>query len=254
MTFKLEYHTRVNRSGQRSIPAMLAVFGTLVLLCFFAASGMAQISGSASGSSHGVSSAPPTGSISPHTGPVAPPTSAINSGAGHFSNFPHSSGFPHKPGGHPHSRNSSDGAVYYPYLYGVAVPYADADDASADDDDAEYQGGPTVFDRRGSGAASYIQPSYEGPAHSQDQPSEGASLAQPSVDAPEEPQQSPTILVFKDGRQLEVENYAVVGQTLYDLTPGHRRKIALMDLDLSATEKQNDDRGVTFQLPSAPVS
>jgi hypothetical protein len=46
-----------------------------------------------------------------------------------------------------------------------------------------------------------------------------------------------------------VNNYAIVSQTLYDLTPGHPRKIALADLDLPATEKQNDDRGVTFQLP-----
>ncbi len=59
----------------------------------------------------------------------------------------------------------------------------------------------------------------------------------------------PTVLVFKDGHQSEVENYAIFGQTLFDLTPGHRRKIALADLDLVATEKQNDDRGVTFQLP-----
>jgi hypothetical protein len=57
------------------------------------------------------------------------------------------------------------------------------------------------------------------------------------------------MLVFKDGHALEVDNYAIVSQTLYDLTPGHARKIALADLDLPATEKQNDDRGVTFQLP-----
>jgi hypothetical protein len=46
-----------------------------------------------------------------------------------------------------------------------------------------------------------------------------------------------------------VNNYAIVSQTLYDLTPGHPRKIALADLDLAATEKQNDDHGVVFQLP-----
>jgi hypothetical protein len=46
-----------------------------------------------------------------------------------------------------------------------------------------------------------------------------------------------------------VNNYAIVSQTLYDLTSGHPRKIALADLDLPATEKQNDDHGVTFQLP-----
>ena len=57
------------------------------------------------------------------------------------------------------------------------------------------------------------------------------------------------LLVFKDGRKLEVGNYAIVGATLFDLTPGHTRKIALADLDLEATRQQNDDRGVAFQLP-----
>jgi len=57
------------------------------------------------------------------------------------------------------------------------------------------------------------------------------------------------MLIFKDGHQLEIENYAIVNQTLYDLTPGHRRKIALADLDLPATQKQNDDHGVPFDLP-----
>ena len=62
----------------------------------------------------------------------------------------------------------------------------------------------------------------------------------------DEPQ---TTLVFKDGQQLDVANYAIVGNTLYDLTPGHRRKIALAELDLSATAKENDGRGIDFQLP-----
>jgi hypothetical protein len=57
------------------------------------------------------------------------------------------------------------------------------------------------------------------------------------------------LLVFKDGRKLEVGNYAIVGATLFDLTPGHTRKVALADLDLEATRQQNDDRGVAFQLP-----
>jgi hypothetical protein len=127
----------------------------------------------------------------------------------------------------------------------VPVPYAvDASDTgvndnNTEDDDADYQGGPTIFDRRGSGPGSYIPPSYEGPAHPQ--------AEQDSSDSP----QIPTTLIFKDGHQLEIQNYAVVGQTLYDLTPGHSRKIALADLDLPATQKQNDDRGVTFQLPSS---
>lgn len=60
------------------------------------------------------------------------------------------------------------------------------------------------------------------------------------------------MLVFKDGHQLEVQNYAVIGDTLYDLTPGRHHKIAVDELDLPSTAKQNDERGVDFRLPPKP--
>ena len=72
----------------------------------------------------------------------------------------------------------------------------------------------------------------------------------PEPEATPTPDQPRTVLVFKDGHQLEVENYAIVGSTLYDLTEGRRHKIPLSDLDLDATTKQNDERGVDFQVPS----
>jgi hypothetical protein len=59
------------------------------------------------------------------------------------------------------------------------------------------------------------------------------------------------VLVFKDGHQREILNYAIVGPTLFDLSDGLTRKIALAELDLAATVKQNDDRGVDFQLPAS---
>jgi hypothetical protein len=75
----------------------------------------------------------------------------------------------------------------------------------------------------------------------------GDAAIDPEPDAP----QPATTLVFRDGHQIEVTNYAIVGGTLFDLTPGHQRKVALAELDLPATEKQNDDRGVVFQLPAS---
>ena len=146
-------------------------------------------------------------------------------------------------GRHHHRRNF--GEFTPPLYYAVPVPYA-VDEAAADDsadysDDADYQGGPTIFDRRGQGARSYIPPVENVPTPHAGQPD--ASLSDP------EPAQDPTVLVFKDGHSLEVGNYAIVGTTLFDLTPGHSRKVPLADLDLVATQKQNDDRGVVFQLP-----
>jgi len=64
------------------------------------------------------------------------------------------------------------------------------------------------------------------------------------------PDQPKTVLVFKDGHQSMVMNYAIVGSTLYDLSDGHTRKVSLAELDLPATMKQNDERGVEFRVPA----
>jgi hypothetical protein len=236
MTLPLEYHIPVKRPIQRSFPASPAAILLLPLLLVSLSYAQHESASATSSTSGHAASAAASGATSyTHTssapGASSSKTSHPTNGSGHNN-------------GHPR-HDASTGVVYYPYVYGVPVPYAvDANDAGASknddaDDDAEYQGGPTIFDRRGSGPDSYVPPSYEGPAH-----------AQAQEDSSESPQ-IPTALVFKDGHQLEIENYAVVGQTLYDLTPGHSRKIALADLDLPATQKQNDDRGVTFQLPSS---
>ncbi len=59
-----------------------------------------------------------------------------------------------------------------------------------------------------------------------------------------------TVLVFRDEHKQEIQNYAIVGQTLWNFAPGHTQKIPLSTLDLAATEKANDDRGVTFRVPT----
>jgi len=58
----------------------------------------------------------------------------------------------------------------------------------------------------------------------------------------------PTVLVFRNGKQQEVTNYAIMGDSLYVFDQA-RKKIALADLDIPATVKANDDRGVEFNLP-----
>jgi hypothetical protein len=263
MTFSLVSHKLgYHKSVQRWIPASLARFGALLLPLVFLPVSQAQInSASASSSAHSFSVAPPTGAFAPPTHSVVPPTSGFvrsgyepsNAGVARPTEFPHHAGGSHNTNRHHHhpaNGTAYSDPYYYPYLY--AVPYPVDSDATASDesnyqdqeeDDVEYQGGPTIFDRRGSGPDSYVPPVSEPQVQAQLQQPEPVNYA--SSAAP----QVPTSLVFKDGHQLEVANYAIVSQTLYDLTPGHHRKIALADLDLPATEKQNDDRGVTFQLP-----
>jgi hypothetical protein len=246
MTLPMEYHKTV----QRSIPATLALFGLLPFLLI--SNGLAQINGvppsvtSPGFGGRAINGTPPSVTSLGRNG-YAPPNNSVT----FFTNIPSSNG-------HHHHHRSAQGDAYYGYgyAYAVPVPYSvDTSAADSGDDDDEYQGGPTIFDRRGSGAASYIPPVSAPPAHARTEhartETEKDAPAEPAYSKPDppEPPRIPTTLVFKDGHQLEIENYAIVSQTLYDLTPGHPRKIALADLDLPATEKQNDDRGVTFQLP-----
>ena len=58
-----------------------------------------------------------------------------------------------------------------------------------------------------------------------------------------------TVLVFRDQHKEEISNYAIVGQTLVSFSAQRTKKIPLANLDLPATEKANDDRGVTFRVP-----
>jgi hypothetical protein len=141
------------------------------------------------------------------------------------------------------------------YAVPYAVPYpVYMMDGTADDSPPayDYPSGPTIFDRRATGQSSVTaEAAYS--EHRRAEPADLTSEPQPAVvataDAAAVPDQPRTVLVFRDGHQLEVQNYAIVGSMLYDLTPGHRAKIALADLDLTATAKQNDDRGIDFQLP-----
>jgi hypothetical protein len=60
-----------------------------------------------------------------------------------------------------------------------------------------------------------------------------------------------TVLVFRDRHKQEIQNYAIVGETLWNFSPQHTEKIPLSQLDLPATTKANEDRGVDFRLPGA---
>ncbi len=143
--------------------------------------------------------------------------------------------------GHPHHRknnnNNKDRAdsfagVIEPAYIPYPVPYAEADD-----DAPEVAYLPAVGPRN-------ADPRAQRPAD---------RTSAPKSSEPEEPvaAQPSTVLVFKDGHKSDVLNYAIVGDTLFDFTAGHSHKILLADLDLSATRKANDDRGVDFQIPAS---
>jgi hypothetical protein len=146
--------------------------------------------------------------------------------------------------------------VAVPYAYPVYVSDPGVDDSMEEED---YRGGPTIFDRRGPGAEYYRperrmreEEDYRATAPSEPAPREPVrSEPAPQAEIANQPR---TVLIFKDGHRLEIMNYAIVGSTLFDLSEGLTRKVALAELDLPATVKQNDDRGVEFQLPAGSKS
>jgi hypothetical protein len=245
MTSLLEYHVSV----RHSIPAAVAFLVLLVLSSVFVSTSLAQVNGApASVTSPGFGGRAVNGTPSsvPSLGPNG---FAPNSRVTFSASTPPRTGDGHRRRHH----------VEYtpPVVYALPVPYAidigatdtdteNDDDASGDDRDPNYQGGPTIFDRRGSGAASYIPPVEGVPRPHAAQSADVRADVRPTDP---EPPQAPTLLVFKDGRKLELGNYAIIGTTLFDLTPGHARRVALTDLDLEATRKLNDDRGISFPLP-----
>jgi hypothetical protein len=74
--------------------------------------------------------------------------------------------------------------------------------------------------------------------------------------APAQPREvPPALLVFRDGHQEEVNSYTIVKDTIYTKsdywTSGSwGKKIQTSELDIPATLKANQERGVNFSLPS----
>jgi hypothetical protein len=85
----------------------------------------------------------------------------------------------------------------------------------------------------------------------EEQDSDTRSDPQPQMraDADADPPAPSTVLVFRDQHRQEVRNYTIMGTALWAIAPQSVQKISLADLDISATTKANDDRGVDFRLP-----
>ena len=78
-----------------------------------------------------------------------------------------------------------------------------------------------------------------------------AATPAPAVDDSKVEPPVSTTLVFRDGRRSQVENYAVVGNTLWVFNDQRRTKIPIAELDLKSTQQVNEDRGVDFAIPAS---
>jgi len=141
---------------------------------------------------------------------------------------------------------------YYPWAYGAEIdPYWWWDTGSSYDED--YERDRQIADEMNQESLEQQQmlrqEEADGDQYAYARPAPPPRAA--SVDAqPGTPIMPDTVLVFRDQHKQEVQNYAIVGQTLWNFAPKRTEKIPLAELDLPATIKANDDQGVTFRVPS----
>ncbi len=167
---------------------------------------------------------------------------------GHGGGFRHSRGHGYVPVFVP---------LYTPYAMGVypmiyTDPSVGYDPAYSTEVPANYQSFPDTATENT--ARPPVRPRSQPAVSQADEEREVASAEAPStqhipVPVVEAQPQPKTVLVFKDGHKLEVTNYVIQGETLFNLGDGGPRKVAVNELDLNKTISENDNRGVTFSLP-----
>lgn len=79
----------------------------------------------------------------------------------------------------------------------------------------------------------------------EEQQGPSAAMAQPPA-PPSAPPAPPLVLVFRDGSRTEVRDFAVIGETFWDLSSRPTRKIALAQLNLEASIQATEARGAEF--------
>ena len=67
----------------------------------------------------------------------------------------------------------------------------------------------------------------------------------------------PAVLVFRDGHREQIGKYLIMGPTIYTSADywssgTWTRKVEIVELDVPATMKLNQERGANFSLPSRP--
>jgi hypothetical protein len=81
------------------------------------------------------------------------------------------------------------------------------------------------------------------------QPGEARDAPAPQADS-RSVVSTPTLLIFRDKHTQEVQNYAIIGGTLWIFSEQRATKLPLSWLDIEATTKANEDRGVNFEVPN----
>src|SRR5262249_17925071 len=130
--------------------------------------------------------------------------------------------------------------AYYPQPYEVLAPYA-TNPISVTDNNAEID----VLNRQVQQLTDQVMQLQSQLAFAQQQPvivtpapPAEAAAPQPAVPA------TPITLVFKNGAKVETQGYAIAGETLWILKPSGSERVALSQLNVAATQRENLKRGI----------
>ena len=129
-----------------------------------------------------------------------------------------------------HRRRRSNTNAYYPAYVPYAYPVAVAPEPGPEEAIEPDPPAPTIFEHRPT--REYAPSASATPRASQ------AVEAQSELSPADARQLIPVVLVYQDGHQQEVSNYAIVGQTLYDLGTFVAHKIPLAE-----SEPEGDHQG-----------
>lgn len=171
------------------------------------------------------------------------------SGASRGGSFGHSGGVRFRTGNPYYSYRGSYGRRgYYPYFgYSGYYPYGWYDNS------LDYDSGDQNQDYDSFYQAPVAAPYQDNGLQRDVQVLNGKiDRLQADVEARNRPktEEPATALVFRDQHVEEVHNYAIASGTLWVLNDHQAgKKIPLAQLDIPATIKMNDDRGVDFQVP-----
>jgi hypothetical protein len=128
--------------------------------------------------------------------------------------------------------------AYYPQPYYVQAPYASIP-ISVTDNSAEMD----QLTRQVQQLSVEVMQLQAQLASVQNQPP--APAVEVSTSQPEVPS-TPVVLVFKNGTRIDAQGYAVAGQTLWILNPSGSQRVALSQLNVTATKTENLKRGIQF--------
>ena len=181
---------------------------------------------------------PPT-TFTCSAGFCAPTTLPSNNGRRHHQGYP--------AGGYAYGGYGYGGYAYAPMVPVYTMEYGTGSyaDAAAYEPDLEPEPpAPTIFERRPTTrpyARDEVRQDHE-PSEPQSQEPLHSTIGVGGEDT--------TTLVFRDGHQMDIHNYAIVSGSIFNFDGTGPFKTQLADLDVPATVKLNEDRGIIFKVPS----